>query len=338
MGSLSQQLVECQNVNECPLKNIEKAMNNILANLFKIKQGTEAKDSPKDSDIYLKYGVYLCISLVITLVYWGWYAPLDEGIPAQGTVVLENSRKSVQHPQGGIVEEIAIKEGDFVEEGQLLIKLVGTSSQATLVQYRELTKYLSHQVKAYKELVDEGYFPKNQYLDLQRQLQEANAKLKAAQEEMARTEIRAISAGRIMGLQFKTKASVIQAGVKILEIIPQTENLVIEAQIPTHLIDRIKAGLEADIHFTALNQRKTPILSGIVDSVSADKFQEPNRPEISYYTAKIKITEETLVKLGGQEIMPGMPADVIIKFGERSFMNYLFKPISDKLQTSFIEK
>ena len=114
--------------------------------------------------------------------------------------------------------------------------------------------------------------------------------------------------------------------------------MVIEAKIPIHLIDRVKAGLSADIHFTALNQRKTPILSGVVVWVSADKFEENNRPDISYYTARIKITEETMIKLGGQEILPGMPADVIIKFGERSFINYLLKPITDKLQTSFIEK
>lgn len=287
---------------------------------------------------YLRYGLYLTIIFIIVLVYWGWLAPLDEGIPAQGNVVLESSRKAVQHPQGGIIEDILISEGQWVEEGQLLIRLVSTTSNATLIQFKSQSRFLKHQIDAYKELVEEGYYPRNQYIDLQRQLEESNAKLLAAEEEVKRTEIRAISSGKVMGLQFKTKSGVIQPGIKILEIVPEKENLVIEAQIPIHLIDRVKAGLLADIHFTALNQRKTPILSGVVDWVSADRFQDNNRPEISYYTARVKITEETMAKLGGQEILPGMPADVIIKFGERSFINYLLKPITDKLQTSFIEK
>lgn len=292
----------------------------------------------KSASFYLRYGIYLTVIFFLVLIYWGWLAPLDEGIPAQGNVVLESSSKTVQHPQGGIIEDIMISEGQLVEEGQLLIRLVSTTSNATLIQFKSQSGYLKHQIEAYRELVEEGYYPRNQYIDLQRQLVESNAKLLAAEEEVKRTEIRAISSGKVMGLQFKTKSGVIQPGVKILEIVPEKENLVIEAKIPIHLIDRVKAGLSADIHFTALNQRKTPILSGVVIWVSADKFEENNRPEISYYTARIKITEETMIKLGGQEILPGMPADVIIKFGERSFINYLLKPITDKLQTSFIEK
>jgi protease secretion system membrane fusion protein len=137
---------------------------------------------------------------------------------------------------------------------------------------------------------------------------------------------------------------VVRGGEKIMEIVPSEEILVIEAKIPPNLIDRVHKGLIAQVRFSALNQRTTPVVYGEVESVSADKIPVTDmmtqRQLMSdgYYTAKVKLSPGEVEKLGDQQIYPGMPADVIIKTGRRNFMSYLLKPFTDRAALSLQER
>ena len=271
-------------------------------------------------------------------LWWAFSAHLDEGVPVQGVVVSSIKRQEVQHQTGGTIEAILVHDGDTVKKGQVLLRLLNVQSEAAIAINQHLAETLDAQLKSLAPLVQAGYYPRNQYLDLQRQYEDAQSKLKVAQDENRRTEIRAPVSGTVMGVSVHTVGGVIGPGARIMEIEPAGDTLVLEAQIPTHLIDKIHAGLEADVRMSALNQRTTPVLSGIVQWVSADRFQDPQRPEIAFYTARIELAPDTPKLLHGEKLQPGMPAEIIIKTGSRTFWNYLVKPIRDRAALSLKER
>jgi len=88
------------------------------------------------------------------------------------------------------------------------------------------------------------------------------------------------------------------------------------------------------MRFTSFNVDTTPVVTGVVKSVGADKEPGGDK-EGEYYAGQIETTKEGLQKLAGLKIQPGMPVDVVIKTGERTFMSLLLKPISDKFSMAF---
>ena len=271
-------------------------------------------------------------------VWWSFSAHLDEGVPVQGTVVVDSKRQVIQHQTGGTIEAILVRDGDTVKKDQVLMRLINTQSEAALAINTHLADTLREQLDSLKPLVAEGYYPRNQYLDLQRQYDDAQSKIKVAREENQRTEIRAPVAGTVMGVAVYTVGGVVQPGARIMEIEPAGDKLVLEAQIPTHLIDKIHAGLTADVRLTALNQRTTPVLEGTVLWVSPDRFQDPQRPEVAYYTARVALEPDTVKLLKGETLQAGMPVEIIIKTGSRTFWDYLVKPIQDRAALSLKER
>jgi protease secretion system membrane fusion protein len=110
--------------------------------------------------------------------------------------------------------------------------------------------------------------------------------------------------------------------------------LIIQAKIPPNVIDKVQVGMVADMRFTSFNADTTPVVIGTVKSVGADKEPGGDK-EGEYYAGQIETSKEGLKKLAGLKIQPGMPVDVIIKTGERTFMSLLLKPLTDKLSTAF---
>lgn len=130
-------------------------------------------------------------------------------------------------------------------------------------------------------------------------------------------------------------------GAKLLELVPDEERLVVEAQILPHLIDRVVPGLFAEVRFSHTKSRRTPVILGQVEWVSADKFQNPQdtnpMSQAGYYTARVIVSADELKKLPDVQVRPGMIADVIVQTGQRTFMNYLFKPLADGIAISMKE-
>ena len=156
------------------------------------------------------------------------------------------------------------------------------------------------------------------------------------------TEVRAPVAGTVVGLKVNTVGGVITAGQVLMEIVPDGGNLVIEAQVPPTSIDKVRKGLQADLRFSAFNQRKTPVVPGIVRLVGVDRLVSTSTTSTAgnnneYYLAQVETTPEGLQLLGANHIQPGMPVEVIVKTGERTFMSYLTKPLLDRFARSFKE-
>jgi HlyD family type I secretion membrane fusion protein len=145
----------------------------------------------------------------------------------------------------------------------------------------------------------------------------------------------------VMGLAITTEGGVISPGGRLMDIVPEDERLVVEAQIQPHLIDKVVPGLQAEVRFSALNLRSTPITMGEVEWVSADKFQNPQdmANPMGYYSARLVVPASEMKKLGADvHIRAGMPADVIFNTGERTFLEYLVKPLTDRMAKSLKEQ
>jgi membrane fusion protein, protease secretion system len=134
-----------------------------------------------------------------------------------------------------------------------------------------------------------------------------------------------------------TKGAVVAPGFKLMDIVPKEDGLVIDGQLPVNLVDKVYAGLPVNMLFTAFNQNKTPRIPGVITNVSADRFTD-ERTGQPYYKVTSKVAPEGLKLIDGLKIRPGMPVEMFIVTGERTMMNYLFKPIFDHLKLSMSEE
>lgn len=172
--------------------------------------------------------------------------------------------------------------------------------------------------------------------ELQKNRETIATKLQAARFAQSLSEIRAPVSGTVVGLKVFTEGGVIAGGEVLMEIVPTEGKLVVEAKLSPTVIDTVQEGQPADIRFTSFNQSTTPVVQGVVRSVGVDKLDvKPGEEGEGYYLAQIETTPEALRALGALRLQPGMPADVIIKRGQRTFMSYLLKPLTDKLAGAF---
>lgn len=175
-----------------------------------------------------------------------------------------------------------------------------------------------------------------QLVDTQRELASLVSRLEGLQFDVVNTEIKSPAAGVVMNLAVHTVGGVVSAGSPLMEVVPGDELLKIEAQIPPHLIDKVKLGLPVDIVFSAFNQAKTPHIPGRLVWVSADVLLDPKQ-SVPYFKALVEVTPEGMVKLQANEIRAGMPAEVFVRTGTRTAMNYLLKPLLDRLNRALTE-
>ena len=172
--------------------------------------------------------------------------------------------------------------------------------------------------------------------EAQAELYDVTQRMLAIRDKVVRIDIKAPVDGRVMGLAVHTLGGVILPGHPILEIVPQQEELVIEAQVTPLDIDRVNIGLVAEVRFSAFKQAVTPVIEGKVINLSADRLIE-EKTGTPYYLAQIELTPDSYQKMQHLELVPGMPVEVLIKTGERTVFEYLTKPISNAFARAFIE-
>jgi len=161
--------------------------------------------------------------------------------------------------------------------------------------------------------------------------------LRSRDDMLARAEIRAPVDGIVVKLAKNTVGSVIKPGEVVVEILPTSGELIIDAKVPPRDIDAVKVGQEATLRLTALNARTTPQVAASVSYISADRLLDPNTHE-PYYTARLKIAQALPQEIAAGQIQPGMPVDAYIKTGERTFLEYLVRPVQDSFAKAFREE
>jgi protease secretion system membrane fusion protein len=176
-----------------------------------------------------------------------------------------------------------------------------------------------------------------QLSEVQKEASSLRSRLDALAFDLAGAQITSPADGVVMGLAVHTVGGVVAAGSAMMEVVPENESLKVEAQVPPHLIDKVKPGLEVDLLFTALNQANTPHVQGRVLNVSADVLAEPRQNNQPYFKVMVEVTPAGMEKLRSHEIRAGMPAEVFIRTGERTAMNYLLKPLTDRMNRALTE-
>ncbi|MGX5722913.1 HlyD family type I secretion periplasmic adaptor subunit [Shinella zoogloeoides] len=402
----------------------------------------------------------------------GWAATmqLSGAVIAQGQIAVDQQIKAIQHRDGGIVSEIAVREGDLVKEGQVLLRLDDAQTRAELsivrAQLLELTVRRTR-LLAERDLLAEIEFPggldlghaerrllvsgerrlfegnrlnresRKQQLELgtvqvakeivgleaqrssksdeialveeqrakleklarqqlieraplysanrdfarlqgeqgeidaaiararskvneirlqiiaidetarteaQRELTAVETKLSELQDRqmaisdrLSRTEIRAPLSGTVNELNIHTIGGVITPAEVLVTIVPTNARLKVEVMLQPTAIDQVEPGSSARLRLTALNQRTTPELFGLVSHVSPATTRDAASGQL-YYKGDVEIKEGELAKIGQSRLIPGMPVEVYVTTSERTALSYLVKPIVDQFSKAFRER
>ena len=414
--------------------------------------------------------------LVITLALvafaaWALFAPLSGAVVALGLVKTEQNRKAIQHPEGGIIKTLLVRDGDLVKAGQAVIELENVSTDSNYQLLREMTAFetikrdrldaeqqlathfpldpglsalygrelvspayqrelkiflarrasldqqlatLAEQLKAIElesralraqikadhdaiRLVDEelamnrsletqkfvtrarvltyeramaDYQSKlgeheaalaqsaqrtndvklrmaalrndyqrlasEEYKESNSRLVEFRERLRPAEDALQRKVIHAPVSGKVVGSRFHAPGQVAGPREILMEIVPDEESLILEAQVSVDGIKDLYLEQAADIRFTAFKSRTTPIVTGKVIYVSADALADKNG--VPFYQVHIRPDTKSLKQSGITDIQPGMAAEVFILTEGRTALDYLLAPITDTLRKSMREK
>ncbi len=173
---------------------------------------------------------------------------------------------------------------------------------------------------------------------VQAELSELREKTQWLEDTVTRTVIKAPESGMVLGLTVHTLGAVIAPGGHLLDIVPQQEKLVVEAQVSPIDIDRVHIGQTSEIRFSAFKSAITPKVAGRLITLSADRLTD-EKNEVSYYLARVEVDKTGLEDLRkrGLILLPGMPAEVLINTGDRTFFEYLMQPLSNIFARSLIE-
>jgi membrane fusion protein, protease secretion system len=176
-----------------------------------------------------------------------------------------------------------------------------------------------------------------QLADVTREVQSEEAKYAALQGDLSRIEIKSPAEGQVVGLAVQTVGGVIQPGQKLMDIVPDNEALILETRVAPHMIDRVHAGLPADVRFTAFAHSPQLVVKGKVTSVSGDLLTDPQN-NTAYYLARTVVTPDGMKKLGKRQMQPGMPVEVVFTTGERTMLTYLLNPLIRRVSASMKEE
>jgi HlyD family secretion protein len=180
--------------------------------------------------------------------------------------------------------------------------------------------------------------------DVSKDLRETNDKIGefverkvTAEDQLRRIDIRAPQDGMVLQSTVHTVGGVISAGDAIMMIVPQADNLSVEAKVNPQDIDQLQIGQKTLLRLSAFNQRTTPELNGVVSRVSPDTTTD-QRTGQSTYTIRVSMPPEEIARLGDVKLIPGMPVEAFVQTGDRTMISYLAKPLHDQLMRAFREK
>ncbi len=418
-------------------------------------------------------GLVIVIVLAGGVGGWAGTMTLSGALIAQGSVVVDSNVKKVQHPTGGIVGELRVRDGDRVKQGDIVVRLDDTVTRANLAivtkgldelnarkarleserdgastvkfpadllarapriptsprsstasascsscaarartgqkaQLRQRIEQLNEEVRGLKaqrvskeketKLIDrekEGVYdlwkqklvPLTKLTELERaavrlegeaaqliaQTAQAAGKISetelqiiqidrdlssevaketreidgkigefverkvTAEDQLKRIDIRAPQDGMVFQSNVHTVGGVITAGDAIMLIVPDADNLTVEAKVNPQDIDQVRPGQIALLRLSAFNQRTTPEIYGTVTRISADASTD-QRTGQTYYTIRIAMPPDEVAKLGEVRLVPGMPVEAFVQTGDRTMISYLVKPLHDQLMRMFREK
>jgi HlyD family type I secretion membrane fusion protein len=160
-------------------------------------------------------------------------------------------------------------------------------------------------------------------------------RIRPSRDASERQKIAAPIAGEVVGLRVFNAGSVIGPREVLMEIVPQEKRLIIEARIRPEDINHVRPGSEADIRLTAYQSRTTPLVPGTVTYVSGDRLVEQQTGQ-PYYIVHVDVPERALAA-SSLRLQAGMPAEVFVRTGNRTALDYLLAPVTAYLRRAMRE-
>jgi HlyD family secretion protein len=158
-----------------------------------------------------------------------------------------------------------------------------------------------------------------------------------AEDQLKRIELRAPQSGIVHQLGIHTIGGIVSPADPVMLIVPESDLLSVEAKISPQDIDQLYLGQATSLRFSAFNQRTTPEIQGAISRISADVSSD-QRTGQNFYTARIAIPADKLVRLGNVKVLPGMPAEIFARTYDRSVLSYFTKPLTDQIVRAFRER
>lgn len=173
--------------------------------------------------------------------------------------------------------------------------------------------------------------------DTQSKLSETLPKLVATREQLQHSLVRAPVTGQIVGLQVFTVGGVVAPGEKLMDIVPDGRELVIQAQLKSSDADDVYPGQKAQVRFLSVHNRSAPLFTGTVRTVSADSFTDEKTGR-TYFKTEIVIPQAELSKvrsaMGAGDLRPGLPVNAVLTVRKRTALQYLLEPLTGALWLS----
>ncbi|WP_375319924.1 HlyD family type I secretion periplasmic adaptor subunit [Aliivibrio logei] len=177
----------------------------------------------------------------------------------------------------------------------------------------------------------------SQSTQLEKEWLDTNQALKTALDVRSRIKVRSEHTGTIVGLNVHSIGGVVNPGDIIMEIVPNNEQLIVQATVKPEDIDVVRTGQTAKVRLNAYNIRKTPPITGTVIYVAADRLNKKDEKE-NGYLVKVQLLQEEITKLSNVELYPGMPTDVLILLEKRTLWDYLTAPLFNSYYKAFREQ
>lgn len=227
----------------------------------------------------------------------------------------------------GEYSELLRSEADLVGRSGVVEAQIAATSSQTMEAQEQIERLTTQRVE---EAITKLNEDNSSLADIEEQIVEAKAVLR-------RTTIKAPTAGIVVSSTYNSRGSVIAPGEKIMEILPTGSGLVVDARLRPQDIDMVRVGQSAKLRLSALNMRLTPEILATVTQVSADRLTDEVTHE-PYFRAKLKITDDLPRAVKPEQLYPGMPIEVFINTGDRTFLEYLARPILDSFARAFVER
>jgi len=263
----------------------------------------------------------------------GWLAQAELPLNPEQRAALEEQLRGLRQ----LASEGYVPRNRLLDSERLLAQVNGEiagdlgSLGSTRRQILELRLRMAQRREKFQEEV------RGSLADAQVRAEELRNRLASARFDLANSEVRAPVAGLVVGQEVFTEGGVIAPGQQLMEILPERQPLLVDARLPVEMVDKVRVGLPVELMFSAFSQSTTPRVEGEVTLVSADRLLD-ERSEAPYYRVRIRVGEEGVRRLAGLEIRPGMPVEAFVRSGERSLLNYLFKPLADRTHLALGEE
>jgi protease secretion system membrane fusion protein len=262
---------------------------------------------------------------------------LDESLRSKKVqlgIIMEQMENSRDLAKDGYIPRSRLLELErtYAQIGGAISEDVGNIARARR-QVAELKLRSAQRVQEYQKEV------RTLLTDVQKEAEALASRLTAQTYDAGNVEVKAPVAGVIVGSNVFTRGGVVGPGAKMMEIVPADDALVVEGQLPVHLVDKIHVGLPVELIFSAFNANKTPHFPGVVTDVAADRTVDERTGAATYKVrARVSPAGAKIIANQNLAIVSGMPVELFVKTGERTMMSYLLKPVMDRAKTSMTEE